>query len=172
MCIPDRPHKAHRTQSERNQGIPDSYKPYRTEPPKMHICPYFDFTAHFPRFDMPIVLDTKNDIERRKMPIECKIELYTRCVFNVPCYFVPCYSVQIRANGSGYARLRLSVSAGLARTGAAFSYEKGAARCSPAHTRPRRSALPYPILTFSGKNEPEQLCALRFMAFCVFLREF
>ena len=63
--------------------------------------------------------------------------------------------------------LRLSVFAGLARTGTVFSYEKGAARCSPAHTRPRRSALPCPILTFSDKNEPEQLCALRFRAFCV-----
>ena len=104
MCIPDRLHKAHTGHFWVYQGIPDSYKPYRTEPPKMHICPNFDFKAHFPRFDMGIVLDTKNDIESRKMPIECKIELYTRYHSGMPCYFVPCYSAQIPEYCAGYAR--------------------------------------------------------------------
>ena len=132
----------------------------------MHICPYFDFKAHLRRVYACMVHLTYNATKRGKMPIECKIELYKRYHSGMPCYFVPCYSAQIRANGSGYARLRLSVSARLARSRTVFSYEKGAARCSPAHTRPRRSALPYPILTFSDKNEPEQLCVLRFSAFC------
>ena len=119
---------------------------------KIPICPYFDFKAHLRRVCAYMVHLTYNDTKRRKMPIECKIELYTRYVFNVPCYFVPCYSVQIPEYCAGYARLRLSVSAGLARTGTVFSYERGAARCSPAHTRPRRSALPCTILTFSGQK--------------------
>ena len=104
MCIPIPHETGHTMQSGLKQGIPDSYKPCRTEPPKMHICSNFDFKAHLRRVYASMVHLTYNAAKRRKMPIECKIELYTRYHSEMPCYFVPCYSVQIRANGSRYAR--------------------------------------------------------------------
>ena len=170
MCIPIPHETGHTMQSGLKQGIPDSYKPCRTEPPKMHICSNFDFKAHFRRVYASMVHLTYNATKRRKMPIECKIELYTRYHPGMPCYFVPCYSVQIPEYCAGYARIAFVGICWTSTNRTVFSYEKGAARCSPARTRPRRSALPYPILTFSDKNEPEQLCVLRFRAFCGFLK--
>ena len=170
MCIPIPHETGHTMQSGLNQGIPNRTETISRNRYKIPICSNFDFKAHLRRVYASMVHLTYNGIERRKMPIECKIELYTRYHPGMPCYFVPCYSVQIPEYCAGYARIAFVGICWTSTNRTVFSYEKGAARCSPARTRPRRSALPYPILTFSDKNEPEQLCVLRFRAFCGFLR--
>ena len=104
MCIPIPHETGHTMQSGMKQGIPNRTETISRNRYKIPICSNFDFKAHLRRAYASMVHLTYNATKRGKMPFTLKLELYTRYVFNAPCYFVPCYSVQIRANGSRYAR--------------------------------------------------------------------